>query len=182
MNRSVALLSGLALALIVGCGSHPASSKAKVAKEKVGIYDSRAIAIAYVGSSYCRASMNDLVARHDKAKAEGDEQTVKATDEEGIERQRKAHLQGFSTAPVDEILALVQDQLPAIAKKAGVGPLVSKWDTETLAKYADAEQVDVTMALVDAFKPEQSLRKTAIEVQKIEPVPLEEADKMPANE
>jgi len=103
MNRSVALLSGLALALIVGCGSHPASSKAKVAKEKVGIYDSRAIAIAHVGISCCRAWMKDLVARHDKAKPEGDEQTDKATvDESFLSHGSTVGLYPIDHGPSDE--------------------------------------------------------------------------------
>jgi hypothetical protein len=56
--------------------------------------------------------------------------------------QIQLHKQGFSTAPVDDFLKHIKDKMPEIAKSAGVGPIVSKWDKETLAKYKSAEQVD----------------------------------------
>jgi hypothetical protein len=56
--------------------------------------------------------------------------------------------------------------------------LVSKWDQETLAKYPSAELVDVTMMLVDAFQPNERQRQSAIEIQKHEPIPLEDAEKI----
>lgn len=54
--------------------------------------------------------------------------------------------------------------------------LVSKWDKDGLARYRDAELVDVTMALVDALNPNDRQRKSAIEIQKHEPIPLEKAE------
>ena len=47
-------------------------------------------------------------------------------------RRKQSHRQGFSTAPVDEILEHIKDDLPKIAKKAGVGSIISKWDEEAL--------------------------------------------------
>lgn len=86
------------------------------------------------------------------------------------------HIQGFSTAPVDNILDHIKDRLSAIKEKAGVTALVSKWDKAGLAKYKDAELVDVTMALVDAFNPSDRQRKSASEIQKNDPIPLEQAE------
>ena len=56
--------------------------------------------------------------------------------------------------------------------------LLSKWDKDGLARYKDAELVDVTMALVDAFSPGERQRKTVIEIQKHEPIPLEQAEQI----
>ena len=56
------------------------------------------------------------------------------------------------------------------------GPIVSKWDKESLAKYKSAEQVDITMALVDAFHPTEGQLKTAIDIQKKTPISLKEAE------
>ncbi len=56
--------------------------------------------------------------------------------------------------------------------------LVSKWDKETLAKHPSAELIDVTMHLVDAFNPNERQRKSAVEIQKHQPISLEEADKI----
>ena len=41
-------------------------------------------------------------------------------------------MQGFSTAPVTNILEQIKDKLPAINNKAGVSVLLSKWDQEGL--------------------------------------------------
>ena len=51
--------------------------------------------------------------------------------------------------------------------------LISKWNKQALAKHKLAEQVDITMLLVEAFKPNQKQKKSAIEIQKQKPVPLE---------
>ncbi len=72
----------------------------------------------------------------------------------------------------------IKDQMPEIAKAADVGLIVSKWDKDTLARYKSAELVDVTMALVDAFQPNDRQRQSAIEIQKHEPIPLDKAGKL----
>lgn len=173
----------LFLSILVACASQPAAApKPVVAKEKVGVYDSRAIVIAYAGSAHFNAWLTDLRAKNEKAKADGDEKTVKATEEEGQARQRKMHSQGFSTAPVDDILAVIQARLPEIAKQTGVGPLISKWDKAALAKHPGAEQVDVTMALVEALEPNERQLKFIPEMLKTEPLPLEEVEKMSVDE
>jgi len=85
-------------------------------------------------------------------------------------------LQGFSTAPVDNILEHIKDRLPAVKQKAGVSVLVSKWDKKTLAKYPSAELVDVTPELIDAFDPNERQRKSAIAIQKHKPISLKQAE------
>lgn len=148
-------------------------------KLRVGVYDSRAIAIAFIGSPAYKASagrkMDEMMAERVKAKAEGNQKRVAEIDAWGRAQQVALHKQGFSTAPVDEMLVHIKDQIPEIARTAGVGPIVSKWDKETLAKYKSAERVDVTMALVDAFKPSDQQRETALAIQQHAPVSLEQA-------
>ena len=120
--------------------------------------------------------MGDLKAEKDKAKAAGDQKRIAEIEAEGATRQKLMHKQGFSTAPVDNILEQIKDRLPAIKEKAGVNALVSKWDKAGLAKYKDAELVDVTMALVDAFNPSDRQHKSAIGIQKYDPIPLKQAE------
>jgi hypothetical protein len=122
--------------------------------------------------------MGDLKAERDKAKATGDQKRVAELEAEGAARQQIMHKQAFSTAPVTNILEQIKDRLPAIKEKDGVIDLVSKWDKPGLAKYKDAEVVDVTMALVDAFNPNDRQRKSAMEIQKNDPIPLEQAEKI----
>ena len=164
---------------LAACGTRGSLSEPIVPREKVGIYDSRAVILAYVFTPPFNAWMSGLRDRYEKAKAAGDEKGMKAAEEEGKARQKKMHLQGFSTAPVDDALEVIKDQLPEIAKKAGVGVMISKWDKAGLAKYPGAEHVDVTMALVEAFHPVERQRKIIPEMLKTEPLPLEEVEKMP---
>ncbi len=79
----------------------------------------------------------------------------------------------FSAAPVDDILKHIANRLPEIKKLAKVNLIVSKWNTQALAKYKSAKQVDVTMLLVEAFKPNARQKKSAIGIQKRNPIPLE---------
>jgi len=148
------------------------------ARERIGVYDSRAIAVAYAGSAAHEKTMSALMAEHAKAKAAGDTKRLDELENEGAARQRTMHKQGFSMAPVDNILEQIKDKLPAIAETSGVTVLVSKWDKDTLAKHPSAEQVDVTMALVDAFNPGPRQRKGASEIQKHAPISLEQAENL----
>ncbi len=122
--------------------------------------------------------MGSLQAEWQKAEAAGDQKRLDELQAEAEARQQLMHKQAFSTAPVDNILEYIKDSLPEIEQEAGVSMLVSKWDKETLAKYPSAELVDVTMALVDAFAPNEGQRQSAIEIQKQEPIPLEDAEKI----
>ena len=144
---------------------------------RIGIYDSRAIAVAFVGSEPFNEYMADLKAKHDVAEAAGDAQRIAELEGEAAALQAQLHRQGFSTAPVDDILEHIKDQLPGIAEKAGVDRLVSKWDADALSRWERGEQVDVTMLLAAALKPNAKQLKSAQEIQKHPPVPLEEFDK-----
>jgi hypothetical protein len=155
-----------------------AQETASPTKARVGIYDSRAVAVAFAGSAPFNRWLGGLKAEHEKAKASGDQKRVAELEAEGAAGQRLLHMQGFSTAPVSNILDQIKDQLPALKEKAGVSVLVSKWDKEGLAQYKDAARVDVTMALVDAFSPSERQRKSAIAIQEHEPIPLKEAEQI----
>jgi len=143
---------------------------------RIGLYDSRAIAVAFAGSEHFNRWMSGLHTEYKKAKAAGNQKRVAEIEAEGSARQKKLHKQGFSTAPVDNILKQIEDCLPSIKQKANVRSLVSKWDEETLAKHPSADRVDVTMELIDALNPNARQRKSAIEIQKHQPIPMEQAE------
>lgn len=168
---TLAMLLAPALVLC-GCGT------AQNAKVRIGVYDSRAVAIAWAGTKSFNESWGLFQSEYQKAKAAGDQNRVEELEAEAQARQQLMHMQAFSTAPVDDILAHIEDSLPEIKQNAGVTVLVSKWDKETLAKYPSAEMVDVTMMLVDALHPSEGQRNIAIEIQKSDPIPLEEAEKI----
>jgi hypothetical protein len=159
-----------------GCASKPPES-AKSPTEKIGVYDSRAVAIAWVGTEAFKQSIESLRKESEKAKAAGDRERAAALEKEGAAMQERLHAQGFSTAPVDDILAHFQDQMAQIRVATGATALVSKWDEAALAKHAGAEQLDVTEKLVDALHPNDQQRKTALGIVKVKPVPLAEVRK-----
>lgn len=152
-----------------------AQDKAPNTKERIGVYDSRAIAVAFAGSQAHVEQIRQLKAEHQKAKEAGDLEKVAKLEAEGEAQQAKMHQQGFSTAPVDELLLHITNALPEIQKAAGVTALISKWDEAGLKNHPGAEKVDVTMKLVEAFHPNERQRKFAIDIQKTKPVSLEQA-------
>lgn len=163
-----ALVIGLATFARIAFAEHP---------KRIGTYDSRAIAVAFVGSEAYKKTGGKLLAskmeEHKRAKEEGDQKKVEEIEAWGKAQQELLHKQGLSTASVDDILAHISDQLPGIKKQADVELLVSKWDEKTLGEHKAAERVDVTMRLIEAFKPNEKQKKSAIEIQKHEPVPLD---------
>jgi hypothetical protein len=147
-------------------------------KERIGTYDSRAIAIAFAGSPVHKKQLGQLKAEHQKAKEKGELDTAAQLEAKAKAWQEEAHKQAFSTAPVDDLLAHISDVLPEIRTAAGVTAIVSKWDQAGLKMYPGAERVDVTMSLVDAFQPTERQRNSAIEIQKRKPIPLEEVERI----
>jgi hypothetical protein len=184
MNMSkLNIVAGMVLALnLIGAAGLRGAELAgptNAAPPRIGIYDSRAIAVAFAGSaSFNKEWMRPIKAEHDRAKAAGDTNRMKRIEADMRARQTLAHKQAFSTAPVDEYLKYIKKEMPAIKQKAGVSDIVSKWDPEALKKYSSAEKVDVTMLLVDAFQPNERQRKSAVEIQKHKPITLEEAEKI----
>lgn len=170
------VLSGWLSAMLAGA-AEPEAAPAAV-KTRVGTYDSRAVAVAFCGSAAFNQRLAEQKKAAEQAEAANDRPKIEALRAEAAAGQQLLHKQGFSTASVDDILERIKDRLPAIKERAGVTVLVSKWDKPGLAGYPDAEFVDVTMALVDAFDPNPRQRKSAVEIQKHDPIPLEKAERI----
>ncbi len=169
----VIVLAGLAAYTTVGAvRAEQPEQKASGLKVRVGTFDSRAVAIAYVGSEVFGQYMKGLRAEYEKAKAEGDEKRVKELEAEGPALQALLHKQGFSTWPVDNILEHIKGRIPEIAKQADVDAIVSKWDI--VYQRPGVEFVDVTDLLVKPFDPNEKTLKTIKEIQQQDPVALEE--------
>jgi hypothetical protein len=175
MKRLNAIVLTGCLASMLAGAAEPEAAPAAAVKTRVGTYDSRAVAVAFCGSEAFNQRLAEQKKAKDQAEAAGDRQKIEALRAEAAAGQQLLHKQGFSTAPVDDILERIKDRLPGIQERAGVSALVSKWDKPGLARYPDAEFVDVTMALVDAFNPNPRQRKSAVEIQKHDPIPLEKA-------
>ena len=176
MIKKIVVICSLSTFLALsGCGE----SKCKSPKQRVriGIYDSRAIALAYWRTeNRLDRYIAPLVEQAKQAKTAGDEQRAKELDEELWAHQKLLHRQVFSTESVDEILEHIKDKLSEITASAGVTEIISKWDKKRLAQYRSAKLVDVTGQLVDVFKPDDKTLAMIRELPKHKPLTKKQAE------
>ncbi len=172
MNMKPVLL--LAAVTAISRTALPDAVAADSSPERIGVYDSRVLAYAHFWSEAEQASLNKAFVEAREAKAKGDTNRLSQLKAEMKARQEKNHLQVFSTAPADEVLASIKDRVTLVQKQARVSQLVSKWD-EALKQHPSAEQVDVTDQLLGAFKLDQKQAKVVAEIRKQEPLPLAKA-------
>lgn len=165
------------LLLVSGCYCLPPETKNEISY-KIGIYDSRAVAIGFVGSELYQSTdgleLSKMMEEYKAAEAEGNTKLMSELENKGQAQQDVLHQQGFGTAPVDNILQHIENQIPALLEEADVSFLISKWNQEALEKHSGAERIDMTMLLVDAFEPNDKQRKSALEIQKQDPIPSSE--------
>ncbi len=137
---------------------------------RIGTYDNRAIAIAYARSSYLPHA--EKTQEFDRAEAAGDTVRMQEISDEMEALQRQLHRQGFSRAPVDDLLAHVAFRLPEVAEATGVDAIV--W----ICDYAGegVEVVDVTMDLVALYSPTEETIEMCRTIGDHEPVSLDELD------
>ena len=148
------------------------------AQVRIGVYDSRAVACARFWSESYQSKLKEQMAAARAAKQTGDTERFKELDAILRQTQDQLHRQVFSTAPADDALAALKEQIPEIEKQAGATALVSKWDEQALAQYKDAAKVDVTGQLMHEFKPTEKQLKVIADLQKQKPLPLEKCDEL----
>lgn len=139
---------------------------------RVGIYDSRAIAIAYANSPLFAESPKATRAEYEKARQEKNDQRMKEIGSRMKLQQRRAHEQGFSTGSVAGCLAKIKDSLLAVAKQANVQIIVSKWELNHQSE--SVQLVDVTDELVALFHPSEKVLGWVKSCRNRDPLPIEE--------
>jgi hypothetical protein len=169
VKNKLAIILALATA---SCQAAPPAAAQDAKPLRIGVFDSRAIALAYGNSAEFQRTVQGLRADHDKAKAANNESRAQELDTEGQWSQVRLHQQVFSTGPVSGILAKVADKLPAIAAQAGVALIVSKWEVQF--KNPAVETVDVTLPIVKLFAPSDKVLKWIDEMKAQPPIPFEE--------
>ena len=170
-------LVGLVVGLVTTSTSWAAKTVDKV-PVRIGTYDSRSVAVAYAGSPKHEAEIIQFDEALKKAKKQGDTQQIKKADRAVWEFRHRTHRQAFGTWPVDDILKQYPKAVEQVKKNANVTVLVSKWDKKTLAKYKDAEKVDVNEQLVDAMKPKKRQRRSALGMGKHKPLGPKKLEEM----
>ena len=138
---TMALTMGLGWMLASGCSAKPprAFSEVDWSNLRVGVYNTRAVALAWERSKQHNAEIDAKMAQCKKAEGASDTKRVKELKAWGKARQKRLHYQVFSDAPIGDIMARLKERLPEIARKAGVNVIVAK------GRYRgpDEELVDV---------------------------------------
>ena len=172
LNMARCNIAWLLLPAIVGlAGCVGARQESNCPNVRIGVYDSRAVAIAYCGTPRQNAQIKQMMAEHKQAQAAGDTKRAKELKAQGRAGQKRMHRQGFGTEPVDDILETIKDKMPEIAKQAEVAAIVSKWDDKALAQYKSAQQVDVTDLIVAQFNPGKKQLKWIEDIKTRKPIP-----------
>lgn len=142
---------------------------------RIGIYDSRAVAYAHFWDEGHQAALRARVDAARTAKEKGDTAEFQRLNRALQEERDRLHLQVFSTAPIDEVLASMAERVRAVEREAGVSRLVSRWDEEALRRLGAAEKVDVTAKLVAPFQLAERRRRVLNEIATRPPLPLARA-------
>lgn len=167
-----------ALGVGLAAASHLTHASEPAPAIRIGVYDSRAVGLAYGRSPAVAKEFADLKAKHRKAKDSGDEAARKELEKQGEGRQIRLHLQVFSVAPVPEAIESISKQLPDLAHRQHVVAITSGADYHA----PGVEVVDVTAEIVKLFEPSPETLKVIEEMKKQKPLPIEEVARIPANE
>ena len=153
-QRLAGCVSAVVLCVLTGA---TATAQSQTNEMRIGVYDSRAIAIAYGNSTVFQDSLKPLRAEYEKARQDKNDKRMKEIEARMKLQQRRMHEQGFSTGSVAGIMTKIKDSLPGVAKQAGVQAIVSQW--ELSQRSPDVEVVDVTDELVALFHPSEKVLK-----------------------
>ena len=167
------LLIGSAVVLL-GClaGRAPAETPRKIFR--VGIYDSRAIAVAYANSREYQNAMKAVELDYAQAKNANNQVRMTEIQQRMQAAQRRLNDQTFSTASVSVVMPVLKSSLPHLAREANVDIIVSKYELNYQSLNVETE--DVTDKLVALFHTTDQGWKWAKEIQQKPPLPI---DKVP---
>jgi hypothetical protein len=153
------------LSLMLAAASIATLSARAADGQKIGVYESRAVALAWG-----RSTQHDILSRQrmeqaKRAEAAGDKAELRRLRKEGSGAQERLEKQVFGNDRIPDVIERVQDQIPAVQQQAGVASIVDRRDAP-----ANAPTVDVTSNLVALFQPTDKTLKMIEDVLKHPPV------------
>jgi hypothetical protein len=177
MSQVITMATAVWLAALTGAvaaQSLPAGAPAGGAqKVRIGVYDSRMVALAFYNSADHRKFLQDLMTELKTAQSANDAAKVAALEHRGPALQNLMHYQVFSNASVPNVMEKLAPELPRVAEQAQVSLIVSKWDVAW--RLDGVEYVDVTDALVALFHPDKKVLDWVASGKAKPPIPLVEA-------
>ena len=171
MNKLLVLLIALGCiaALVVGCSSSPT--------KRIGTYDSRAIASAFVGSNEGMEFITNPPAEWTKAKAARNDSLIRHIERTAAAWARLNRLRVFSVGSVADILEKHKAQVDSVARAAGVRIIVSKF--ELILTGTGVDTVDVTVPLARIFITPGQVRNWVSQTPTQKPISMLEALAIP---
>jgi predicted MPP superfamily phosphohydrolase len=139
-------------------------------KIRIGFFNTRAVAVAYVQSSMFNKKIAKIVTEANQAKANGNDKIYKKLNDELKMEQEKIHWQVYSNARIDDILMQVRPAYEQIAQKANVAAIAES----VLYNDTKIELVDVTDLMVDEFMPSEKTKEKIQEILKKPPASFEQ--------
>ncbi len=180
-GKTMAALTVLAVVLVscVACqtdgdGRSTVSTESSDHHAAIGVFDSRAIALAYGRSSRPDCMLAKVKAVHEQhAAAEQNQDTalMESLEQEAGALQEEIHNQVFGGAPIPDILGMLdQTEVQKIAHSSGVVCIV----TDPLFLDPGLSTVDVSLQLCELFEPDAQTVQMIQDLMATDPVPLSE--------
>lgn len=141
----------LAVVLLSSCFVQSAKSQTRI-----GVYDSRMIAVWYYNSSDYRNSLKSLYEEMKTAKEAKNESKIKELEALGELYQRIAHDKTFGKGSTAEILESKSEIFKQLAEQNKLSTILSKWELN----YNDPsfELVDITLSLMDKLGADEKIK------------------------
>ncbi len=152
------------LAFLLLCGS----LQVAIAQLRVGIFDSRAVALARFRSADYDNPVKELGEKFTAAKEAGDDEEIARLQRQATLHQAHMHQLVFGNGSVNEIFPELQELLGEVADEDDLDLIVSKWETAFVSP--EVTLIDITDKLVEYYKPDEKVRGMLREMKTIEPV------------
>ncbi len=174
--RSVVLFA--ALIAVVGnstaaqtAAALPQGARSPLNVIRIGVYDSRAVALAYYNSDPVRRQMQQMPSELKSSLERGDNAKAAELRVKGPAMQTLMHQQVFGCLSIPNIAPKLAPAFAAAARSKHLLAVVSKW--EIGYRDPEVEYVDITGELVDVFQPNDQVRKWIADLLPNDPVPIE---------
>jgi len=149
-------MSRTLLGLALGTFILMAISVSVSAQPRVGVFDSRAVALARFHCPDIENPAKELHREMKIAQENGDEETIAKLKRLGPLHQAHLHDLVFGSGSVNAYFEELQNSFTAIAEEENLDLIVSKWETAYLGE--DVIQVDITEKLLEFYHPDEKVQ------------------------
>jgi len=172
-TKTIWIVIGAMIAIIASRDAANSQMQSPKPQVRIGIYEPRALALAYWRSDAGLKQIHDAVNQAQVAKQNGCPM-IQLQALEGNCQALQDHMmaQAFGGAPIDDVLAKLQNVLPKVAQKNDIVAIVP----QVTFKGENVEAVDVTGDLAAPFKPNDQTYRMMCDLSRRPPASLKVAD------